>query len=63
MNIEQSPTYLALPEHAKSAWLRAIQALPPAWLMAPATDEIFESKEDCYQRLQGWALFEGFAVV
>jgi hypothetical protein len=20
-------------------------------------------KEDCYQRLQGWALFQGFAVV
>jgi hypothetical protein len=63
MNIEQSPTYTALPKHAKPAWLHAIRALPPAWLVAPATGEIFKSKEDCYQRLQGWALFEGFAVV
>src|SRR6266480_6782880 len=63
MDIEQSPTYLALPEHAKPAWLRAIQALPPAWLIAPATGEIFQGKEDCYQRLQAWGLFQGFAVV
>jgi hypothetical protein len=63
MDIEQSPTYVALPEHAKPAWLRAIRALPPAWLIAPATGEVFEGKEDCHQRLQGWGLFEGFGVV
>ncbi len=63
MNIEQSPTYVALPEHAKPAWLRAIRALPPAQLLAPATGKIFEGKEDCYQRLQGWGLFEGFGVI
>ena len=51
MDIEQSPTYIALPEHAN--WLRAIRALPPAWLVAPATSEVFEGKEDCHQRLQG----------
>jgi hypothetical protein len=32
MDIEQSPTYVALPEHVKPAWLRAIQAFPPVWL-------------------------------
>ena len=63
MDTEQSPTYLALPEHAKSAWLRAIRVLPPAWLVAPATGEVFEGKEDCHQRLQGWGLFEGSGVV
>src|SRR5947207_6410320 len=63
MNIEQSPTYVALPEHAKPAWLRAIRARPPAWLLAPATGEVCEGKEDWYQRLQGWGLFEGFGVV
>jgi hypothetical protein len=47
------PTYIALPEHAKPAWLRAIRALPPVWLIAPATGEVFEGKEDCHQRLQG----------
>ncbi len=63
MDIEQSPTYVALPEHAKPAWLRAIRALPPAWLLAPATGEVFEGKEDCHRRLQGWGLFEGFGIV
>src|SRR2546423_3720935 len=63
MDLERSPTYVALPDHAKAAWLRAIRALPPPWLEAPATGEVFEGKENCYQRLQGWALFQGFAVV
>jgi hypothetical protein len=63
MDIEQSPTYVALPEHVKPAWLRAIRALPSAWLLAPATGEVFKDKEDCHQRLQGWGLFEGFAIV
>ena len=63
MDIEQSATYEALPAHVKPAWLRAVGALPPAWLNAPATGEIFEGKNDCIRRLQGWALFEGFAVV
>jgi hypothetical protein len=58
MDIEQSPTYITLPEHATPAWLRVIRALPYAWLVAPATGEIFEGKEDCHQRLQGWGLFE-----
>jgi hypothetical protein len=63
MDLEKSPTYVALPDHAKPAWLRAIRALPPAWLIAPATGEIFEGKDNCHQRLNGWGLFEGFAVV
>jgi hypothetical protein len=63
MDIEQSPTYMALLEHAKPAWLHAIRALPPAWLVAPATSEAVEGKEDCHQRLQGWGLFESFGVV
>jgi hypothetical protein len=63
MDIEQTPTYIALPEHAKPARLRAFRALPPAWLVAPATGEVFKGKEDCHQRLQAWGLFEGFGVV
>jgi hypothetical protein len=54
--------YRAIP-HLKPAWLRVIRALPPAWLIAPATGELFEGKEDCHQRLQGWGLFEGFGFV
>ena len=63
MDFEHSPTYIALPDHAKPTWLNTIKALPPAWLIAPATGEIFEGKESCYQRLQAWGLFQGFAVV
>ena len=63
MDIEKSPTYVALPEHAKPAWLRAIRALPSTWLVVPATGEVFEGKDDYYQCLQGWGLFEGFGVV
>src|SRR5437667_4773061 len=63
MDIEASPTYQALPEHAKSAWLKAVRALPPAWLLPPATGERFESRDHCLKRLNGYGLYEGFAVV
>ena len=46
MHIEKS---VALPEHAK-----------PAWLVAPATGEVFEGKDDRYRYLQGLGSFEGF---
>ena len=63
MDIEASPTYQALPEHAKSAWLKAIRALPPTWLLPPATGERFEGRDHCLKRLNGYRLYEGFAVV
>jgi hypothetical protein len=62
MDIEASPTYQALPEHAKSAWLKAIKALPLAWLLPPATGERFKGRDHCLKRLNGW-LYEGFVVV
>jgi hypothetical protein len=43
--------YKALPVHLKNMWLRAVSALPPAWLNAPATEEIFKGKDDCIRRL------------
>jgi hypothetical protein len=63
MDIEASPTYQALPEHAKSAWLKAVRALPPAWLLPPATGELFEGRDHCLKRLNGYGLYEGFVVV
>ena len=60
MDIAQSPTYVALPEHAKPTWQRAVRALPR---VAPATGEIIEGREDFHQRLQDWGLFEGLGVV
>jgi hypothetical protein len=63
MNFEASKTYLALPEHAKSAWLKAVRALPPAWLLPPVTGERFEGRDHYLKRLNGYGLYEGFAVV
>jgi hypothetical protein len=60
MDIEASPTYQALPEHAKPAWLKAVRALPPAWLLPPATGERFEGRDHCLKRLNGFGLYEGF---
>ena len=42
---------------------KAIAKLPPAFLLDPVGGEVFESKEDCLKRLQGYALLVGFAVV
>jgi hypothetical protein len=63
MEFEASKPYLALPEHAKPAWLKAVRALPPAWLLPPATGERFEGRDRCLKRLNGYGLYEGFAVV
>jgi len=63
MDIEASLTYQALPEHAKSAWLKAIRALPLTWLLPPATGERFEGRDHCLKRLNGYRLYKGFAVV
>jgi hypothetical protein len=42
---------------------KAIQALPPAFLLEPTKGEVFESAQDCLKRLQAFALSAGFAVV
>ncbi len=63
MDIKASPTYQALSEHAKSAWLKAVRALSPAWLLSPVTSEYFEDCDYCLKRLNGYGLYEGFAVV
>jgi hypothetical protein len=63
MDIEDSPTYQALPKHVKYAWLKAVRALPAAWLLSPATGERFEGRDHCLKRLNGYGLYKGFAVV
>ena len=63
MDIEASPTYQTLPEHAKSVWLSAVRAFPPAWLLSPATGEHFEGRNHCLKRLNEYRLYKGFAVV
>jgi hypothetical protein len=63
MDIEASPTYQELPEHAKPAWLKAVRAFRPAWLLPPTTGELFEGRDRCLKRLNGYGLYEGFVVV
>jgi hypothetical protein len=63
MDLESHATFAQLPDHVKPAWLRAVRALPPIWLIAFASGEVFKGKGHCLKRLQGWGLFQGFAVV
>lgn len=40
-----------------------MRALPSAWLLSPATGERVEGCDHCLKRLNGYGLYEGFAVV
>src|SRR5947199_3035612 len=51
------------PKHLVAVLERAVNALPPAWLLQPTTGEVFDSIEHCKRRLQNYALAEGFNVV
>jgi len=51
------------PRHLVGILERAVNALPPAWLVARVTGEVFDSIDHCKRRLQGYALAEGFDVV
>ena len=52
-----------MPAHLRPAFERLVSTTPEAWLLAPNSGEIFESKEMCKKRLQAFALGQGFAVV
>lgn len=51
------------PTEARNQLEEIVQALPEAYLQPPQKDEEFDSHESCFQRLQGYALSQGFAVV
>jgi hypothetical protein len=51
------------PPHIVLILEQAVLALPHSFLIPPAIGELFENKEDCLKRLQGYALSAGFAVV
>jgi hypothetical protein len=40
-----------------------MRALPPVWLLPPATDERFKSRDHCLKRLNRYGLYEDFKVV
>ena len=41
----------------------AVAAVPMAYRHHPSRDEVFESKEAAFVRLQDWAFVHGFAIV
>ena len=52
------------PAHLRDVIERFVNAQDPAWRLPPAPKgEVFESFEQCQQRLNVWAIVEGFAVV
>jgi DDE superfamily endonuclease len=51
------------PPHIVPILEQAVLALPCSFLIPLATGELFENKEDCLKRLQGYALSAGFTVV
>ena len=62
------PTFAASTSETVTAELRAqlnaaIANIPPAHRLHPSRDEIFESKEAAFIRLQDWAFINGFAIV
>jgi hypothetical protein len=51
------------PEHVKKELETRKRSFPPSFLLAPVAGEVFESGDVCEERLQGWALSQGFAIV
>ena len=51
------------PEHVKRELETRIRSFPPSFLLAPVAGEVFENGDVCKERLQGWALLQGFAIV
>ena len=51
------------PEHVKADLEARVRSFPPSYLLAPIAGEVFDNLELCKERLQGWALSQGFAIV
>ena len=51
------------PEHIKPVLEARVRSFPASFLLAPVAGEVFENPDLCQERLQGWALSQGFAIV
>jgi hypothetical protein len=61
------PTFAEITSETVTAELRAqldaaVAAIPPAHRHDPSRDEVFESKDAAFVRLQDWAFTKGFAI-
>ena len=51
------------PEHLKSELERRVRSLPSFFLLPPIAGEVFINPDVCQERLQDWALSQGFVIV
>jgi hypothetical protein len=51
------------PEHRKPDLKARVRSLPSSYLLHPVAGEVFKNLDLCQERLQGWAMSQGFAVV
>jgi hypothetical protein len=51
------------PEHVKSDLEARVRWFAPSFLIAPLAGEVFDNPDVCKERLQGWALSQGFTIV
>jgi hypothetical protein len=51
------------PPHIVLILEQAVLALPHSFLIPPVRGELFNDKEDCMKRLQGYVLLAGFAII
>jgi len=62
----EPPSFIAhplCPPHLRQLVEDTIQSFDDAWLLPPQNGELFDSGKACLDRLQGFALSRGFAVV
>ena len=55
--------YLLCPPYLRQLIKDTVQSFDDAWLLPPQNGELFDSGKACLDRLQGFALSRGFAVV
>jgi hypothetical protein len=51
------------PQHVKIELETRVRSFPSSFLLAPVDGEVFENADLCQERLQGWALSQGFAII
>ena len=51
------------PEHIKAELEVRVRSFPPSFLLISTFGEVFDNLDVCQERLQGWALLQGFVIV
>jgi hypothetical protein len=51
------------PEHVKAELETRVRSFSSSFLLAPVDGELFQNADTCQERLQGWPLSQGFAIV